>query len=138
MPAPSAWSATGRRRANEKPEASPTSSNAWGGVTIAYRRRLIDSPSYTLNHEEVEKALEEGSASPRPDAHSMIDVDPYRPCRGDPPQATPRARRHVLPARAILVAAGTKPNTVLAREDAENVPLDGQYFQALERAERSR
>src|ERR1019366_2095 len=32
----------------------------WGGVTIAYRRRLIDSPSYTLNHEEVEKALEEG------------------------------------------------------------------------------
>src|SRR5207249_3140431 len=34
----------------------------WGGVTIAYRRRLIDSPSYTLNHEEVEKALEEGIA----------------------------------------------------------------------------
>src|SRR5262249_9205251 len=25
----------------------------WGGATIAYRRRLIDSPSYTLNHEEV-------------------------------------------------------------------------------------
>jgi len=23
--------------------------NGWGGVTIAYRRRLIDSPSYTLN-----------------------------------------------------------------------------------------
>ncbi len=34
--------------------------DSWGGVTIAYRRRLIDSPSYTLNHEEVEKALEEG------------------------------------------------------------------------------
>src|SRR5207302_1057665 len=34
--------------------------NGWGGVTIAYRRRLVDSPSYTLNHEEVEKALEEG------------------------------------------------------------------------------
>ncbi|HSF48616.1 MAG TPA: FAD-dependent oxidoreductase, partial [Burkholderiales bacterium] len=33
---------------------------AWGGVTIAYRKRLIDSPSYTLNHEEVEKALQEG------------------------------------------------------------------------------
>ena len=32
----------------------------WGGATIAYRRRLIDSPSYTLNHEEVAKALEEG------------------------------------------------------------------------------
>ena len=23
---------------------------SWGGVTIAYRRRLVDSPSYTLNH----------------------------------------------------------------------------------------
>jgi len=34
--------------------------NTFGGVTIAYRRRLIDAPSYTLNHEEVEKALEEG------------------------------------------------------------------------------
>ncbi len=34
----------------------------WGGATIAYRRRLADSPSYTLNHEEVEKALEEGIA----------------------------------------------------------------------------
>src|ERR1700685_3558738 len=34
--------------------------NSWGGVTIAYRRRLIDSPSYTLNHEEVAKAFEEG------------------------------------------------------------------------------
>src|SRR5690348_14489839 len=31
--------------------------NGWGGVTIAYRRRMIDSPAYTLNHEEVEKAL---------------------------------------------------------------------------------
>src|SRR5579862_1871976 len=34
--------------------------DGWGGVTIAYRRRLVDAPSYTLNHEEVAKALEEG------------------------------------------------------------------------------
>jgi NAD(P)H-flavin reductase len=41
-------------------------------------------------------------------------------------------KEHVLPARAVLVAAGTKPNTVLAREDAENFPLDGSYFQAVD------
>ena len=29
--------------------------DGWGGVTIAYRRRLVDSPSYTLNHEEVQR-----------------------------------------------------------------------------------
>src|SRR5262245_34475639 len=33
---------------------------AWGGVTIAYRKRMVDSPAYRLNHEEVIKALEEG------------------------------------------------------------------------------
>ena len=32
----------------------------WGGVSIVYRKRLVDSPAYRLNHEEVSKALEEG------------------------------------------------------------------------------
>src|SRR4029077_8078600 len=32
----------------------------------------------------------------------------------------------------ILVAAGTQPNTVLAREDPEHVTLDGRYFRALD------
>jgi len=40
--------------------------DGWGGVSqIAYRRRLIDARRYTLNHEEVAKALERASASPR-------------------------------------------------------------------------
>jgi len=39
--------------------------HGWGGVTIAYRRRMIDSPSYTLNHEEVAKALEAKFGEPR-------------------------------------------------------------------------
>ena len=34
--------------------------DSWGGVKIVYRKRLIDAPSYRLNHEEVEKAFEEG------------------------------------------------------------------------------
>ena len=37
----------------------------------------------------------------------------------------------VLPAHTILVAAGTQPNTVLAREDPAHVALDGRFFQAL-------
>ena len=36
--------------------------HSWGGVTIAYRRKLQDSPAYRLNHEEVVKSLEEGIA----------------------------------------------------------------------------
>src|SRR5690606_7312420 len=46
----------------------------WGGVTIAYRKRLVDSPSYTLNHEEVEKALEEGIRFAECLAPTRIDV----------------------------------------------------------------
>src|ERR1700691_2838805 len=38
----------------------------------------------------------------------------------------------VVPAKTILVAAGTQPNTVLAREDEHNVTLDGRYFQAVD------
>jgi hypothetical protein len=48
-----------------------------GGVTIAYRRRLVDSPSYTLNHEEVEKALEEGVTFAEGLTPTRIDVDEY-------------------------------------------------------------
>ena len=39
-------------------ESAGVSARAYVANTIAYRRRLIDSPSYTLNHEEVLKALE--------------------------------------------------------------------------------
>jgi NADPH-dependent glutamate synthase beta subunit-like oxidoreductase/NAD(P)H-flavin reductase len=106
--------------------------DGWGGVTIAYRRRLIDAPSYTLNHEEVGKALEEGIRFAEGLTPVAIDADDTRHCAairlsraGTPDEVT-------LPARAVLVAAGTRPNTVLAREYAEQFGFDGQYFQAVD------
>jgi len=39
-----------------------------------------------------------------------------------------------LPAKTILVAAGTQPNTVLGREDPGHVAIDGRYFQAFSEA----
>jgi len=112
----------------------------WGGVTIAYRRRLIDSPSYTLNHEEVEKALEEGIAFAEGLVPLAVDVDEYGAVKGI---RFARQRRgedgkwHAngeswLPAETVFVAAGTQPNTVLAREDATHFALDGKYFQACD------
>src|SRR6185437_12164358 len=115
--------------------------DSWGGVTIAYRRRLIDSPSYTLNHEEVAKALEEGVRFAECLAPEEVEVDEFgsaKALRLEKQQLdeatgklTPTGERLVLPARTILVAAGTQPNTVLAREDEHNFRLDGRYFQAL-------
>jgi NADPH-dependent glutamate synthase beta subunit-like oxidoreductase/NAD(P)H-flavin reductase len=104
--------------------------NSWGGVTIAYRRRLIDSPSYTLNHEEVAKALEEGIRFAENLSPSEVEVDQYGHARA----IRFRQGEHTvtLPAHSILVAAGTQPNTVLAREEPDYFPLDGKYFQAVD------
>jgi NADPH-dependent glutamate synthase beta subunit-like oxidoreductase/NAD(P)H-flavin reductase len=106
---------------------------SWGGATIAYRRRLIDAPSYTLNHEEVAKALEEGVRFAEGLSPIGVDIDRFKHASAIRfARETSGAKDEVvLPARAILVAAGTQPNTVLAREDAEHVKLDGRYFSAV-------
>ena len=111
---------------------------SWGGATIAYRKRMIDSPSYTLNHEEVEKALEEGVRFAERLTPERIDLDHYGHARALVAEAqlsdnTEDPTEEVeLPARTILIAAGTQPNTVLAREDAEHFVLDGRYFRAVD------
>jgi NADPH-dependent glutamate synthase beta subunit-like oxidoreductase/NAD(P)H-flavin reductase len=107
---------------------------SWGGATLAYRRRLVDAPSYTLNHEEVAKAFEEGVRFAEGMTPARIEIDRYGHARSI---RFVREKDGVkddveLPARAILVAAGTQPNTVLAREDAEHVTLDGRYFAAID------
>jgi NADPH-dependent glutamate synthase beta subunit-like oxidoreductase/NAD(P)H-flavin reductase len=101
----------------------------WGGVTLAYRKRMQDSPAYRLNHEEVSKALEEGITF----AESL-----------DPIEAVPDDFGHVrmmafwrttpdgqkvrvdLPARTVLVAAGTVPNVTYEKEHSGTFELDGR------------
>jgi NADPH-dependent glutamate synthase beta subunit-like oxidoreductase/NAD(P)H-flavin reductase len=102
----------------------------WGGVTIAYRRRLVDSPSYTLNHEEVEKALEEGIWFAEGLTPVAVDVDNFGAVKGIRMKGA--SAEHWLPAHTVFVAAGTQPNTVLAREDAKHFPLEGKYFAACD------
>jgi NAD(P)H-flavin reductase len=103
---------------------------SWGGATIAYRKRLIDSPSYTLNHEEVEKALEEGIRFAENLTPLRVEVDGYGAARAL--RVKSETAEIELPARTILIAAGTQPNTVLAREDAGHFKLDGRYFRAID------
>jgi NADPH-dependent glutamate synthase beta subunit-like oxidoreductase/NAD(P)H-flavin reductase len=116
--------------AEGRPPALAALLDSWGGATVAYRRRLMDSPSYTLNHEEVAKAMEEAVRFAEGLTPDSVITDGYghatalRMKRADGTEAT-------LPARAILVAAGTQPNTVLARED-HRIQLDGRYFQAVD------
>ncbi|MFN7755459.1 MAG: pyridine nucleotide-disulfide oxidoreductase [Holosporales bacterium] len=127
------WLAHGRALRLEK--AKPGGGNViallqqWGGSTLAYRRRLVDAPSYTLNHEEVHKALEEGIFFAENLTPTKVEMDEHgAACALVCKDA--HAVEHRLPARTILVAAGTQPNTVLAREETF-LELDGKYFKAI-------
>lgn len=115
--------------------------NEWGGATIAYRRRMIDSPSYTLNHEEIEKAFEQGIRFAELLSPVGVEVDEAGWARairlerqemdeGGKLLATGDIFK--LPARAVLVAAGTQPNTVLSREDETFAAMDGKFFRAVD------
>ncbi len=101
-------------------------------MTIAYRRRLVDSPSYTLNHEEVEKALQEGISFAEGLSPTRIEVDEHGHARAV--RFAAQGMEIELPARSVLIAAGTQPNTVLAREEGVSLALDGKYFQACDEA----
>ncbi|AKU91306.1 FAD-dependent oxidoreductase [Vulgatibacter incomptus] len=111
----------------------------WGGVSLVYRKRMQDAPAYRLNHEEVEKGLEEG-------IHFVEYMDPKEAVSDD--QGAVRSvifeRQKLvdgkwlasgelveLPARTVCVAAGTSPNVTYEREYEGSFRLDrwGQYFQ---------
>ena len=113
---------------------------SWGGATLAYRKRLVDSPSYTLNHEEVEKALEEGIWFAEGLTPTRVNIDQWEHIQSvqftiqkiDETGQWQKSGEVELPARALLVAAGTQPNTVLARENEEIFKLNGRYFAACD------
>ncbi len=114
----------------------------WGGVTLAYRKRMQDAPAYRLNHEEVSKALEEGIVF----AENL-----------DPVEAIPDQFGHVramvfrriaaadtapdvveVAARTVLVAAGTVPNVTYEKEHRGTFALDSRqkFFQGFRAVKR--
>lgn len=106
----------------------------WGGVTLAYRKRMQDSPAYRLNHEEVTKALEEGIAFAEnldpveavPDEYGHVRAMAFMRRAADG-----GSERLELPARTVLVAAGTVPNITYEKEHPGTFQLDSRqkFFQ---------
>jgi NAD(P)H-flavin reductase len=92
----------------------------WGGVTIAYRRSMRESPAYIHNHEELQKALEEGIYYLEGIEPNHVDLNEHG--HVEALNCLKRFKDHTntwltstdkirLPARSILVATGTQPNT---------------------------
>ncbi|MBZ5557639.1 MAG: FAD-dependent oxidoreductase [Acidobacteriia bacterium] len=122
--------------AGESPDFVPLV-RSWGGVTIAYRKRMVDSPAYRLNHEEVIKALEEGIVF----AELLNPVEAVSDARGALKEVIFRREGRerqegqegnvTLPARTLLVAAGTTPNITCEKEAPGHFQLDAKkkFFQ---------
>jgi len=110
---------------------------SWGGVQIVYRKRMVDSPAYRLNHEEVIKALEEGitfteNVNPVeaiPDERGALKAVIFKREGKDRPEG--QDPLVTLPARTMLVAAGTTPNIMYEKECKGTFQLDSKkkFFQ---------
>jgi NADPH-dependent glutamate synthase beta subunit-like oxidoreductase/NAD(P)H-flavin reductase len=112
----------------------------WGGVWLIYRKRLIDSPAYRLNHEEVIKSLEEGVRY----VENMAPVEALLDARGAVRAMTFERQALVdgkwkgngeiveFAARTVCVAAGTSPNVTYEKEKPGSFAFDKwkQFFQA--------
>jgi len=102
---------------------------AWGGVTLVYRKGMKDSPAYRLNHEEVAKSLEEGvryveHLSPIEavlDEHAHVCALRFQRADGALTE---------MPALTVCVAAGTSPNVIYEKEYPGTFELDdkNRYF----------
>jgi NADPH-dependent glutamate synthase beta subunit-like oxidoreductase/NAD(P)H-flavin reductase len=106
----------------------------WGGVSLVYRRIMQDSPAYRLNHEEVTKFLEEGvsfieNLVPRecePDARGTLQAVIFERMAEGEGQMRPTGQLVRLPARTLLVAAGTSPNVIYEREHPGTFEIDAR------------
>ncbi|MHB8535250.1 MAG: FAD-dependent oxidoreductase [Sulfuricaulis sp.] len=110
----------------------------WGGVTIAYRKGMNQSPAYTRNHEEIIKAFEEGiyyaegldPKEARVDRDGQVEALVAKRLR---PDADGRWKESgedvVIPARAILVATGARPNVAYEFEHKGHFHKERGHYQ---------
>ncbi len=126
--------------AGEEPNFVPLVQD-WGGVSLVYRKRLQDSPAYRLNHEEVQKALEEGiniveCMSPTeavPDEFGAVKALIFERLEynAENGKFEKSGTTHEFPARTVCVAAGTSPNVIYEKEKPGTFKMDEwrQFFQ---------
>ncbi|MBK6932407.1 MAG: FAD-dependent oxidoreductase [Saprospirales bacterium] len=125
-------------QAGEKPDFIPLL-RAWGGVHLYYRKSMNDSPAYRLNHEEIIKALEEGISfvekmSPLeavPDEHGALEAMVFERLDVVDGKWKSTGETQRIPAKTLMVAAGTVPNVMYEREYPGTFQLDkgNEFFQ---------
>jgi len=126
----------------------------WGGVSLIYRKRLQDSPAYRLNHEEVQKALEEGidfvecmnPTEAVPDEYNAVKAIIFERLEyiAETGKFENTGEMHEFPAHTVCVAAGTSRDYERkdTRDEASKAMADlkakGMQVNELSPAEASR
>ncbi|MBN9412583.1 MAG: FAD-dependent oxidoreductase [Candidatus Paracaedimonas acanthamoebae] len=100
-----------------------------GGATLLYRKDLTEAPSYRGNHEEVFKALQEGVKF-LPDA-SLLEILTDEKGQANGVKIRRGSIDENRPARTILIAAGTTPNTQVAEEFPDIFKIEDGYLKSL-------
>ena len=108
------------RAAGRAPDLKPLL-QAWGGVTVLYRRTLAESPAWRTNPAEVMHALDEGIRFAERVQPTHFESD----ASGEVTAVA--AGGQCWPARSVLLALGTEPNTGLA-DDEPDIRRDGLWF----------
>ncbi len=127
------------RAAGETPDFQPML-REWGGVTLFYRKGMRDAPAYRQNHEEIEKALEEGIAwaegmDPKgalADGFGHLRAVRFEKLAGEDGHWIGTGREIEVPLRSLFIAAGTSPNTIYESEHAGTFEMDGRYYRRFE------
>lgn len=105
---------------------------AWGGVSIVYRRTMQESPAYKRNHEEVGKALEEGIYYRQQLNPVAARLDQFGHVSALVCEHQETGEQEVIPAKAILVATGAKPNIAYEFEHRGTFHREGMEYAAYD------
>jgi len=128
---------------------------------ILYRKKIIDSPAYKLNHQELKNALEEGVEFIEEVELEEIIIDKFNhvqavkissdvsfvremldPVKQDETYLTFPYREErkdkinnskILKCGSLFIAIGTKPNISPALEDELDLKHDGKYFVEIDK-----
>jgi len=112
---------------------------SWGGVTLFYRKGMVDAPAYRQNHEEINEALQEGiglaeGMSPKaaiPDEYGHLKAVSFDKLTLVDGKWT-NAGVVEVPLRNLYIAAGTSPNTIYQSEYPDTFVMDKWFFQRYE------
>jgi NAD(P)H-flavin reductase/NADPH-dependent glutamate synthase beta subunit-like oxidoreductase len=122
--------------AGEQPNFQPLV-EAWGGVTLFYRKGMKDAPAYRQNHEEINEALQEGIAlaegmsplSALTDEYGHLHAVDFEKLTLEKDKWVNAGQIITVPLRNLYVAAGTSPNIIYQSEFPGTFDMDKWFFQ---------